>query len=107
MPTSRSRIISGEVVQLSSEVLRERGRPVNPKKTKTTPLGPWSCVGRLRFFEKAAIKAGRGVGVDGGFIEDVKEGVRLVVERTTKDISYQALRLMKSIRSTLFTILPT
>ena len=107
VPTSRSRIISGEVVQLSSEVLRERGRPVNPKKTKMTPLGPWSCVGRLRFFEKAAIKAGRGVGVDGGFIEDVKEGVRLVVERSAKDISYQALRLMKLTRSILFTILPT
>ena len=61
----------------------------------------------LPFFERAAIKAGRGVGVDGGFIEDVKEGVRLVVERTTKDISYQALRLMKLIRSILFTILPT
>ena len=64
-------------------------------------------MGRLRFFEKAAIKAGRGVGVDGGFIEDVKEGVRLVVERSTKDISYQALRLMKLTRSILFTILPT
>ena len=34
-------------------------------------------------------------GTEGGFIDDVEKGERLVVKRTFKDLSYQALRLMK------------
>ena len=31
-------------------------------------------------------------GAEGGYIDDVENGVRLVVNRTLKDLSYQALR---------------
>ena len=33
-------------------------------------------------------------GAEGGFIDDVVAGERLVVKRTAKDLSYQALRLI-------------
>ena len=33
-----------------------------------------------------------------GFIDDVEKGERLVVKRTFKDLSYEALRLVKFIQ---------
>ena len=35
-------------------------------------------------------------GAEGGYIDDVENGVRLVVNRTLKDLSYQALRQKSS-----------
>lgn len=73
-------------VATASEFLRLKGRPVNAKgPAKMAPMG------KLRFFVKETI-GGRKGGAEGGYIDDVENGVRLVVNRTLKDLSYQALR---------------
>ena len=75
----------------SSEVLRLKGRPTNAKGCKMVPMG------KLKFYSKEMIKVGkmyggRRGGVDGGFIDDVVDGDRLVAKRSAKDLTYFTLR---------------
>merc|ERR1719370_688976 len=54
-------------------------------------------MGRLRFYVRETINEGkchgeRRGGVEGGFIDDVEKGERLIVKRRAQDLSYQALR---------------
>ena len=75
----------------SSEVLRLKGRPTNAKGCKMVPMG------KLKFYSKEIIKVGkmfggRRGGVDGGFIDDVVDGTRLVAKRSAKDLTYFTLR---------------
>ena len=75
----------------SSEVMRLKGRPTNPKGSRMVPMG------KLKFYSKEMIKVGkmyggRRGGVDGGFIDDVVDGDRLVAKRSAKDLAYFTLR---------------
>ena len=75
----------------SSEVMRLKGRPTNPKGSRMVPMG------KLKFYSKEMIKVGkmfggRRGGVDGGFIDDVVDGDRLVAKRSAKDLTYFTLR---------------
>merc|ERR1712013_420669 len=75
----------------SSEVMRLKGRPTNPKGSRMVPMG------QLKFYSKEIIKVGkmfggRRGGVDGGFIDDVVDGTRLVAKRSAKDLTYFTLR---------------
>ena len=75
----------------SSEVMRLKGRPTNPKGSRMVPMG------KLKFYSKEIIKVGkmfggRRGGVDGGFIDDVVDGTRLVAKRSAKDLTYFTLR---------------
>jgi len=75
----------------SSEVMRLKGRPTNAKSCKMVPMG------KLKFYSKEMIKVGkmfggRRGGVDGGFIDDVVDGDRLVAKRSAKDLTYFTLR---------------
>ena len=54
-------------------------------------------MGKLKFYSKEIIKVGkmfggRRGGVDGGFIDDVVDGTRLVAKRSAKDLTYFTLR---------------
>merc|ERR1712192_21336 len=83
--------VPSRLFSTASEDLRMKGRPVNAKGLRLMPLG------RLRFYVREVVKEGkchglRRGGAEVGFIDDVEKGERLVVKRTFKDLSYQALR---------------
>merc|ERR1712181_17453 len=83
--------VPSRLFSTASEDLRMKGRPVNAKGLRLMPLG------RLRFYVREVVKEGkchglRRGGAEAGFIDDVEKGERLVVKRTFKDLSYQALR---------------
>ena len=75
----------------SSEVMRKSGRPSNAQGSKMLPMGPLRCYAR-ETIEVEQVGEGRGLG--GGFIDDVVNGERLVVDRPVKEFAYYTLRLV-------------
>ena len=74
----------------SSEVMRKSGRPINVKGSKMLPMGPLRCYARETIKVE---QVGEGGGLVGGFIDDVVNGERLVVDRPVKEFAYYTLRL--------------
>ena len=75
----------------SSEVMRKSGRPINVKGSKMLPMGPLRCYARETIKVE---QVGEGGGLVGGFIDDVVNGERLVVDRPVKEFAYYTLRLV-------------
>jgi len=78
----------------SSEAMRKSGRPTNVKGSKMLPMGPLRCYSRemIKVEQKWAREVGEGGGYVGGFIDDVVNGERLVVDRPAKEFAYYTLR---------------
>ena len=74
----------------SSEVMRKSGRPMNVKGSKMLPMGPLRCYARETIKVE---QVGEGGGLVGGFIDDVVNGERLVMDRRAKEFAYYTLRL--------------
>ena len=74
----------------SSEVMRRSGRPINVQGSKMLPMGPLRCYARETIKVE---QVGEGGGLVGGFIDDVVNGERLVVDRPVKEFAYYTLRL--------------
>ena len=87
----------------SSEVMRKSGRPINVKGSKMLPMGPLRCYARETIKVE---QVGGGGGLVGGFIDDVVNGERLVVDRPVKEFAYYTLRLVVLFRSHLSSQLP-
>ena len=78
----------------SSEAMRKSGRPTNVKGSKMLPMGPLRCYSRemIKVEQKWAREVGEGGRYVGGFIDDVVNGERLVVDRSAKEFAYYTLR---------------
>ena len=75
--------------------MRRSGRPTNVKGSKMLPMGPLRCYSRemIKVEQKWAREVGEGGRYVGGFIDDVVNGERLVVDRPAKEFAYYTLRL--------------
>merc|ERR1719394_2352483 len=78
----------------SSEAMRKSGRPTNVKGSKMLPMGPLRCYSRemIKVEQKWTREVGEGGGYVGGFIDDVVNGERLLVDRPAKEFAYYTLR---------------
>ena len=84
----------------SSKAMRKCGRPTIVKGSKMLPMGPLRCYSRemIKVEQKWAREVGEGGGYVGGFIDDVLNGERLMVDRPTKEFAYYTLRLQVCFR---------
>ena len=75
--------------------MRKKGRPTIVKGSKMLPMGPLRCYSRemIKVEQKWAREVGEGGGYVGGFIDDVVNGERLLVDRPAKEFAYYTLRL--------------
>merc|ERR1712013_730398 len=78
----------------TSEELRKSGRPTNVKGSKMIPIGPLRCYARemIKVEQGWAREVGESGRYIGGFIDDVVDGERLVVDRPVKEFAYFTLR---------------
>jgi len=78
----------------SSEAMRKSGRPTNVKGSKMLPMGPLRCYSRemIKVEQKWTREVGEGGGYVGGFIDDVVNGERLIVEGPAKEFAFYTLR---------------
>ena len=69
--------------------------PVKGSKSKMLPMGPLGCYSRerIKVERKWTREVGEGGVYVGGFIDDVENGERLLVDRPLKEFEYWTLRL--------------
>ena len=94
-PTSRQIEPPFKAKWRTSEEMRKSGRLTNVKGSKMIPIGPLRCYARemIKVEKGWARELGESGKYVGGFIDDVVDGERLVVERPVKEFAYFTLRL--------------
>merc|ERR1712013_159905 len=93
-PTSRQMESAFRAKWRTSEEMRKSGRPTNVKGSKMILIGPLRCYARemIKVEKGWARELGESGKYVGGFIDDVVDGERLVVDRPVKEFAYFTLR---------------